>query len=86
MNVGEKFGLSKTEEEKLMADFTSFDADGNKMVSRAEIKKLMAYEGIPDETIEEIVESMMKEIDVNKDENIDFEEFCRQYVKTKKKM
>ena len=86
MNVGEKYGLSKTEAEKLMADFTSFDSDGNKMVSKEEIKKLMAYEGIPDETIEDIVDSMMKEIDTNNDGNIDFEEFCKQYVKTKKKM
>ena len=86
MNVGEKYGLSKTEADKLLVDFTAFDVDGNKMITREEIKKLMAYEGIPEDTIEEIVVSMMAEIDINKDGLIDFEEFCRQYVKTKKKM
>jgi calmodulin len=86
MNVGEKYGLSKTEADKLLVDFTAFDTDGNQMITREEIKKLMAYEGIPEDTIEEIVVSMMKEIDINKDGLIDFEEFCRQYVKTKKKM
>ena len=53
-----KNDIEADSENKLKSDFDSFDDDGNGVITKDEIRKLMAFEGFPEETINEIVEDL----------------------------
>eukprot|EP00922_Rhytidocystis_sp_ex-Travisia-forbesii_P018959 GHVS01028157.1.p1 GENE.GHVS01028157.1~~GHVS01028157.1.p1 ORF type:complete len:647 (+),score=89.52 GHVS01028157.1:191-2131(+) len=58
-------------EERLVAAFKLFDADGSGKISKEELGKLFGLNSIDDETWEQVLE----ETDTNKDGEVDLEEF-----------
>ena len=61
-------------EDEMKNAFKVFDKDGNKVITSYELREVLSnLKSIPEEDIEE----MVKEADVDKDGQIDYEEFIK---------
>ena len=62
-------------EENLRAAFQMFDTDGSGKIDASEVKNLLEGDDFKDQISKDSLSSLIKEVDVNGDGEIDFEEF-----------
>ena len=69
--------------EKLKAAFNMFDKDGSGTISHDEIRQVFTFDG-PNSMTKKEVDQIIKEVDVNGDGEIDFDEFVQMMKKITK--
>jgi len=63
------------QEDLCWAAFRVFDVDGDGVISKAEMKQVLAVDGVSDAVGQEAIEALLKDVDKNGDGEIDFSEF-----------
>eukprot|EP00929_Paragymnodinium_shiwhaense_P123855 TRINITY_DN9824_c0_g1_i1.p1 TRINITY_DN9824_c0_g1~~TRINITY_DN9824_c0_g1_i1.p1 ORF type:complete len:536 (+),score=142.80 TRINITY_DN9824_c0_g1_i1:157-1764(+) len=63
------------QEDLCWAAFRAFDVDGNGVISKAEIKEVLAVDGVSEAMGAEAIDNLLKDVDTNGDGEIDFTEF-----------
>ncbi|MFX1393133.1 MAG: EF-hand domain-containing protein [Promethearchaeota archaeon] len=75
LSMYKKHVYIKIQEEKLMEAFRICDSDGSKYVTIDELKRIMREVG--ENLKDKQIRSMLKEVDMDRDDKINFEEFIK---------